>query len=114
MRKLGHFWGAATFAAALGASMVISGNCQAADADDHSYLPPWMLANAAQQPADKEIRPSASSAPESAQAAKLETKPDPAKDSPKTLDARASLVKNRVFGFVSGLIGKSWRFARGE
>ncbi|MFY9642689.1 MAG: hypothetical protein WCD20_06180 [Rhodomicrobium sp.] len=107
---------AGVFGLAFVMSISATQSSSAADSDDHSYLPPWMLANAA-QPQGAQIHPSAKPAPAPAPwPATAEPAPAPAPAAKETasnnLDPKAAGEK--VFGFVSNLIGKSWRFARGE
>jgi hypothetical protein len=95
-------------AGALGLAFVLSlsqaPSCSAADSGDHSYLPPWMQATAAQT-GEAEMPSSAKPAPGAAS--------DAAKE-PSSKSPGATRVGAKVYGFVSNLIGKSWRFARGE
>jgi hypothetical protein len=98
------------FVMAMGLSI---GSSNAADHDDHSYLPPWMLSAQGvigqagekvdpQPPSRTGVQPEAAEAP-----AGTERRQE-------GLNAKASEVKARLAGFVGNLFRRSIRFATGE
>jgi multidrug resistance efflux pump len=90
------------------------GSSNAADNDDHSYLPPWMLSvrgetGQAGEKADPQPSPRTGVQPEGTEAQSAETERRQA-----GLNAKASEVKARLAGFVGNLFRRSIRFATGE
>jgi hypothetical protein len=99
----------------------------AADQDDHSYLPPWMLAptgtvrkandKAAQSAmararAARPVKANAQPAEAEAEAEVAKTNGPDAEAS--GLTARAMQMKTKAVGFVSGILQRSFSFAGGE
>jgi hypothetical protein len=94
---------------AIFACFLCAGSSNAADRDDHSYLPPWMLdesgearkvddkADLSKAPRAKDVQPVKTSEP---------GVPD--------LTAKATQARTKVVGFVSNLFQRSLRFATGE
>ena len=88
----------------------------AADSDDHSYLPPWMLdeAGAVRKNDEKMDRPRASFVRE-VQPAKAEATQVKTNEPNSTgLADKATQASTKALGFVSNLFRSSVRFARGE
>ena len=91
---------------------LLSASPNAADHDDHSYLPPWMLSAPGEigqgsETVDPRTAPPGVQ-PEAAEAQSAGTEPHP-----EGLKAKVSLVKARVAGFVGNLFRRSIRFATG-
>ena len=84
----------------------------AADGDDHSYLPPWML----DQPgAVTAVDPHQMPPGEKLQTTKADLRAEKA-DAPITADltAKATQVKIKAMGFIDNLFRSPIRFATGE
>jgi hypothetical protein len=99
------------FVMAMGLSI---GSSNAADHDDHSYLPPWMLSaqgeiGQAGEKVDPQPSPRTAVQPEAAEA-----QPAGTERRQEGLNAKASEVKARLAGFVGNLFRRSIRFATGE
>jgi hypothetical protein len=93
-----------------------AGSSNAADSDDHSYLPPWMREESSEarnvdQKADLSKAPRA----KDVQPAKVEAQPVKTNEpGAPDLMAKATQVRTKVVGFVSNLFQRSLRFATGE
>ena len=92
---------------------------EAADRDDHSYLPPWMLDQSGDtRKVDETVDPQNVPLTQGAQSAMTK---QPAKtNEPNSADLSADLnvkvtqTRSKVVGFVSNLFQRSIRFATGE
>jgi hypothetical protein len=108
---LGAFCLALTISAG---SLFVTG-ASAADKDDHSYLPPWMVGESAAPAKGDENANAAGVQAGSVQPARTEVQAVETKElNSANLTAKAAGVKTRVVGFVSNLVRRSVRFATGE
>jgi hypothetical protein len=84
------------------------------DPGDHSYLPPWMLKETAQSVSAAESEgPLRAARPESTGHPPLPSaKPAPAAAA--DFMARAAKAKAKIADFMSNIVSRSVRFARGE
>ncbi len=118
--KLRQYSGAFCLAIAFAMGVLCAPGRAMADADDHSYLPPWMLTEtgAVRKAGDKPVQP-AMAGVKAAQPAKAQAKAEAelAKaEEPEApgLTARAMAMKTKAVGFVSGIFQSSLRYAAGE
>jgi hypothetical protein len=112
--KLGPSFRAFYLAFFISTGFLFIRSSSAADRDDHSYLPPWMLNEAgAVRAADEKAGPPGVPPAEGLQSSKAEV--PPANESNSTgLTAKATLARKKIVGFVSGLFKRSISFATGE
>jgi hypothetical protein len=101
---------------AIFACFLCAGSSNAADRDDHSYLPPWMLDESGEaRKVDEKADLSKSPRAKDVQPAKVEAQPVKTNEpGVPDLTAKATLARTRVVGFVSNLFQRSLRFATGE
>ncbi|MGO9483712.1 MAG: hypothetical protein ACLPX9_03875 [Rhodomicrobium sp.] len=99
------------------------GSSSAADQDDHSYLPPWMLdESGAVRKVDEKGNPPKPWRLTVVQTAKTEERPVKAEEQPVKagepdttgVTAKATQIKTKVVVYVSDLFKRSLRFAWGE
>ncbi len=94
---------------AISPCFLCAGSSNAADRDDHSYLPPWMHDESGEARKVDE-KADLSKAPRAKDAQPVKTNEPAAPD----LTAKATQARTRVVGFVSNLFQRSLRFATGE
>jgi hypothetical protein len=93
-----------------------AGSSNAADRDDHSYLPPWMLDESGEaRKVDENADLSKPARAKDVQPAKVEAQPvKTSEPGVPDLTAKATQARTKVVGFVSNLFQRSLRFATGE
>ena len=88
---------------------------EAADRDDHSYLPPWMLDQSGDtRKVDETVDPQ--NVPLTQEAQSAMTKQTARTNEPNSADltVKVTQTRSKVVGFVSNLFQRSIRFATGE
>ncbi len=108
--KLSPFFGARCLAVLIAVGLLSIPSSSAADGNDHSYLPPWMLteSGAVRKANEKLVPPGEGLQPVKAEALAVKAK------EPNSAGLTATAMGTRVVGFVSSLFKKSVRFATGE
>jgi hypothetical protein len=114
--KLRQSFGALCLVLAISTGVLYAPSCNAADNDDHSYLPPWMLSDSgAAVKADEKAEPPRVPRARDVQPARAEAQLVRTNESnAPSLTVKATQVKTKVVGIVSNFFQRSLRFASGE
>ena len=88
---------------------------EAADRDDHSYLPPWMLDQSGDtRKVDETVDPQNVPLTQEAQSAMTNQPAKTNEPNSADLTVKVTQTRSKVVGFVSNLFQRSIRFATGE